>query len=172
MELKGTKCTLRPWRQGDEESLVRYANNHNVSRNLGDRFPYPYTLEDARRWLGERVNAVPPFTKFAIAIDDAAVGGTGFDILPENQRTTARAGYWLAEPFWGQGIVTEAFSLLRDYIFAAFPDVHRIEATVYEWNPASARVLEKCGFAQEARMRKACIKDGHVIDLFLYARVR
>lgn len=172
MELKGTKCSLRPWRSGDEEALARHANNRKIWRNLLDRFPHPYTLDDAYAWIGERVLDKPPVKNFAIIVGGEPAGGTGFDILPDNHRVTARAGYWLGEPFWGQGIMTEAFALLRDYVFAVFSEIHRMEATVYEWNPASMRVLEKCGFTREARMRKACVKDGKVIDLYLYACVR
>lgn len=173
MELNGTKCALRPWRLDDAESLAAYANNRTIARNMLDHFPHPYTVEAAHEWLVTCAEEAPPHTKLAITTDDGeAIGGTGFSVLPDVQRTTARAGYWLGEPFWGHGIVTEAFALLTGYIFDTFPGVHRVEATVFEWNPASCRVLEKCGFTQEARMRKACIKDGEVFDLFLYARVR
>lgn len=173
MELKGTKCTLRTWRQGDAESIAKYGNNLKIARNMLDHFPHPYTVEAAHKWLGTCAEVAPPYTRFAIATDgDVAVGGTGFSILPDVQRTTARAGYWLGEPFWGSGIVTEAFSLLTQYIFDTFPSIHRVEATVFEWNPASCRVLEKCGFTREARMRKSAIKEGQIIDQFLFARVR
>ena len=172
MELTGTKCTLRPWRTDDADALVRHANNRKIWRNMCERFPHPYTAEKANEWLGEPIHSAVPHTSFAISIDGEAVGGTGFSILDDVHRTTARAGYWIAEPLWGRGIVTGAFLLLCDYIFAAFADVHRIEATVFEWNPASCRVLEKCGFTQEGRMRKACIKDGQVIDVFLYVLTR
>lgn len=172
MELVGTKCGLRPWRVDDAESLVKHANNRKIWRNMLERFPHPYTAEKADEWLGEPLHRAEPLTAFAIAVDGVAVGGTGFSIMDDVHRTTARAGYWIAEALWGRGIVTEAFSLLCDYIFATYADVHRIEATVFEWNPASCRVLEKCGFTREARMRKNCIKDGEVIDVFLYAKVR
>lgn len=172
MELVGTKCGLRRWRVDDAESLVKYANNRKIWRNMLERFPYPYTVEKANEWLGEPIHRAEPLTAFAITVDGVAVGGTGFSIMDDVHRTTARAGYWIAEALWGRGIVTEAFSLLCDYIFATCADVHRIEATVFEWNPASCRVLEKCGFTREARMRKNCIKDGEVIDVFLYAKVR
>ncbi|NUM53580.1 MAG: GNAT family N-acetyltransferase [Candidatus Hydrogenedentes bacterium] len=172
MKLQGSRCALRRWRRGDEDALVRYASNRKIWRNLSDRFPHPYTLDVAREWIELRANDTPPYANFCITVGDEAIGATGFDVLSDIHRIVARAGYWLGEPFWGRGIATEAFSLLRDYAFASFPDIHRIEATVFEWNPASMRVLEKCGFALEARMRKAVMKDGEVIDQFLFARVR
>lgn len=172
MELTGANCILRPWRNADLASLVLNANNPKIARNLGDRFPHPYTIEHAKEWLADRANREAPYTSFAIDVGGEAVGATGFGILPENRSVTAGAGYWLGEPFWGRGIATEAFSLLTQYIFDTFPEIHRVEASVFEWNPASRRVLEKCGFTYEACMRKACIKDGEVIDLFQYAKVR
>jgi RimJ/RimL family protein N-acetyltransferase len=99
------------------------------------------------------------------------VGGTGFNLLDDVHRRTARMGYWLGETYWGRGIVTEAVGLLVEYIFGNF-DVVRIEACVYEWNPASARVLEKAGFALEARHRKHVTKDGHTGDELLFALIR
>lgn len=172
LELVGSKCKPRPWRRGDEEALARHANNRRIWRNLSDRFPHPYTLDVAREWIELCQNDTPPYANFCITVDDEPIGAMGFDILPDVHRVVARAGYWVAEPFWGQGIATEAFALLRDYTFANYPDIHRIEATVFEWNPASMRVLEKCGFKREARMRKAVIKDGEIIDQLLFARLR
>lgn len=69
-------------------------------------------------------------------------------------RKTAEVGYWLGEPFWGQGIATTTLGALTEYAFANF-DLARLEAAVYEWNPASARVLEKCGCVLEGRLRKS-----------------
>ena len=80
-------------------------------------------------------------------------------------------GYWLGEPFWGRGFATEAARVVADYAFAAF-DVARLEAGVFEWNPASGRVLEKAGFHFEARLAKAVFKDGRLMDRLLYARFR
>ena len=79
LALKVPGCVLRAWRPGDEAALVRYANNRNVSRNLKDRFPFPYTAADAESWI-ERAGAQNPPTTFAIALDDGVVGGVGVDL--------------------------------------------------------------------------------------------
>ena len=86
---------------------------------------------------------------------------------------TAEIGYWISEPFWSRGIATEALRLLTDWAFAA-PDLDlvRLEAHVFAWNAASARVLEKDGYEREALLRKSVYKDGQLIDSFLYAIVR
>jgi RimJ/RimL family protein N-acetyltransferase len=170
VELRLTRCTLRPWRRGDEASLVRHANNRNVSRNLRDRFPFPYTAADADAWLSSTLEQKPP-ANLAIEIDGAAAGGIGLQLHDDERRRTAEIGYWLAEPFWGQGIATEALRAMTAYAFEQF-DLVRLEAGVFSWNPASARVLEKCGYVLEGRARAAVVKDGRTGDRLLYGLIR
>jgi [ribosomal protein S5]-alanine N-acetyltransferase len=170
VELKLERCTLRSWRVGDEASLVRHANNRNISRNLRDRFPYPYTAADADAWIG-RVSAETPPRNFAIVVEGAAVGGIGLELGEDVFRRSAEIGYWLGEPFWGRGIVTEAVRVVTDYAFATF-DLCRLQAHVFEWNPASTRVLEKAGYTLESRARLAVTKDGRTIDRLEYVLIR
>lgn len=170
MELKLENCTIRPWRRGDEESLVRHANNYNVWRNLRDRFPHPYTLDDAREWI-QMSNAENPQINFAIAVGGQAAGGIGLVLKDDIYRCAAEIGYWLGEEFWGRGIVTEAVRAMTDWGVETF-GLSRIYAGVLEWNPASMRVLEKAGYQFEARLRKAIVKEGLVMDEFIYAITR
>jgi RimJ/RimL family protein N-acetyltransferase len=170
MELKLEHCTLRPYRPGDEPSLVQYANNRNVSRNMRDRFPYPYTEADAHEWTA-RVSGQMPVTNFAIVVDGIAVGGIGLELGTDVARRSAEIGYWLGEPFWGRGLATEALRAVTEYAFRTF-DICRIEAGVFGWNPASARVLEKVGYTLEGRSRLAIVKDGRMGDRLLYGLVR
>jgi len=149
---------------------VRHANNRNVWLNLRDRFPYPYTTSDARSWL-EMVVGNKPETNFAIAVLDEAVGGIGFTVQPDVGRRSAEIGYWLGEEFWGRGIATEALIAVTDYAFSNY-DVCRLYAHVFDWNGASARVLEKAGYACEGRMTKSVTKDGQTIDQLMYAMIR
>ena len=165
MEIKLSRCTLRPWHKGDEVSLARYANNRNVSRNLRDRFPFPYTAADAEEWIGLTAGKTPT-QHFAIVVDGSGVGGIAAEPGEGERRRSAEVGYWLGEPFWGRGIATEALRAVTDYAFATF-DVIRLEAGVFGWNPASARVLEKVGYTLEA-----VVKDGRVGDRLLYALLR
>ncbi|MFY9555490.1 MAG: GNAT family N-acetyltransferase [Blastocatellia bacterium] len=170
MELYLSKSTLRPWKPGDEESLVQHANSRKVWRNLRDSFPHPYTLTDARRWI-ELDNPTIPVTNFAIIIDGAAVGGVGLLLKGDVFRRSAEIGYWLGEEFWGRGIVSEAVRAVTDYAFATF-DLCRVYAGVFEWNTASMRVLEKSGYVFECRMKKSVTKDGETVDELIYAVVR
>jgi len=161
---------VRGWEWRDLNAIVRHANNRNVWINLRDRFPHPYTVNDARRWLETVVNE-KPLTSFAIAVQDEAVGGIGFTVQPDVARRSAEIGYWLGEEFWGRGITTEALIAVTDYAFSNY-DVCRLYAHVFDWNVASARVLEKAGYVFEGRLRKSVTKDGQTIDQLMYAIIR
>jgi len=170
MELELSRSTLRPWKPGDEESLVRHANSRKIWRNLRDSFPNPYTFADAQRWI-EAANPTSLITNFAIVVDGEAVGGIGLALKDDVFRRSAEIGYWLGEEYWGRGIVSEAVRSLTDYAFATF-DLCRVYAGVFEWNPASMRVLEKAGYEFECRLKKSVTKDGETIDELIYAVVR
>lgn len=171
MELCLPSCTLRTWRRRDVDSLVRHADDPAVSINLRDRFPHPYTRADAESWIDLASTQEPP-RHFAIVIAGEAAGGIGFDPRTDVYRRTAEIGYWLGRVHWGRGIATEALGAVVDYSFSTFDHLVRLEASVYEWNPASARVLEKVGFHLEARLEKRVVKDGRTIDELLYSLVR
>jgi RimJ/RimL family protein N-acetyltransferase len=171
MELRGKRLLLRPWRRGDEDALVRHADNPNVSRFLRDRFPSPYTRADAEAWIAHVVGSQGPPTDFAIVVGDEPVGGAGLDRFTDVHAVGAEVGYWLAEPCWGRGLATEAVVTLLPYAFGAL-GLLRVQAMVYGPNTASARVLEKAGFSYEGRMRGAVRKHGVVHDVLLYARLR
>ena len=170
MKIDLTSCKLRSWQWRDRDALVRQANNRNVWINLRDRFPHPYTIADARRWLDMVVDQKPE-TNFAIAVAAEAVGGIGFSVQHDVERRSAEVGYWLGEEYWGRGIVTEALIAVTDYAFSHY-DVCRLYAHVFEWNGASARVLEKAGYTFEGRLRKSVTKDGRTIDQLMYAMIR
>ncbi len=168
-ELKLIRCTIRPWQHGDEASLAQHANNRKIWRNLRDTFPHPYTLKDAEEWI-RFASAENPPRNFAIVVEEEAAGGIGFVVKDDVYRRTAELGYWLGEKFWGRGIITEVVAAMTEYAFANF-DICRIQASVYEWNPASMRVLEKVGYQLEARMQKSVTKDGKTIDEMIFAIV-
>jgi RimJ/RimL family protein N-acetyltransferase len=170
VELILDRCTVRSWKREDEEALSRYADNRRIWINLRDRFPHPYRRQDARRWLAQVLGARPE-TSFAIDVGHEAIGGIGYTIQEDVHYRSAELGYWLGEPFWGRGIATAAVRAVTERAFASH-DLSRIYATVFEWNPASARVLEKAGYALEGRLRRSVTKDGRTIDQLLYAVVR
>ena len=160
-------CVLRPWTVADKPNLLALANNRNVWRNLADVFPHPYTDADADQWF--RITSEPSRSiTLAIELEGAAVGGIGARAGEGIFARTAHFGYWLGEPYWGRGIATAAGRALLDHLktdgrFA------RLEAPVFEWNPASMRVLEKLEFERVAILRRSVTKDGQLIDSVLYS---
>jgi ribosomal-protein-alanine N-acetyltransferase len=167
MELTLTTCSVRSWRAADADSLARFADNRKIWLNLRDAFPHPYTRGDARDYLRSiRQRAVE--TTFAIAVDDEVVGSIGFVLRGDVERVSAEIGYWLGEPFWGRGLVTEALVAVTAHAVAAHA-LTRIYALPFAWNTASCRVLEKAGYVLEARLRNSAVKDGKLTDQMQYA---
>ena len=169
MRLECPTCVVRDWDPADRDALVRAADDRNVWRNLTDRFPHPYTTADADEWFAFLAAGDEP-TDWAIEVGGEAVGGIGIEIGKGVSAHTAEFGYWLAEPLWGRGIVTCAARAVVPYAMARFR-LFRLEAGVFAWNPASMRVLEKCGFVREGVARAAVLKDGEVTDRVVFAFV-
>jgi hypothetical protein len=99
-----TGLTFRTWRSRDVEALCRHANNRKVWSNLLDRFPHPYTKRDAERWIDLNHATLSAPLNFAIEREGEAIGGVGVDRRTDIRSGTGEIGYWVAEPFWGQGI--------------------------------------------------------------------
>jgi ribosomal-protein-alanine N-acetyltransferase len=161
---------IRRWEKSDVEALAKYANNRNIWLNLRDGFPHPYTRENAQSFL-QSVSRQDPVRFYAIATQEEAIGAIGITPNQDVHRLTAEMGYWLAEPYWGKGIMTETVTKFTDYVFEHFGLV-RIYAEPYAYNASSCRVLEKAGFVLEGRMRCSAIKDGQMTDQFLYAKIK
>ncbi len=170
MQIPISRWLLRDFQASDEDSLVKYANNYNIWINLRDGFPHPYTRKDARNWLQVAINYEHQRI-FAISDGREAIGSIGVHLFRDIYRHTAEIGYWLGEPFWGQGIATLAVKEMIKFAFRAL-DINRLQAEVFEWNPASMRVLEKAGFTLEARMRKNVTKADQTIDSLIYVVFR
>jgi len=153
----------------DAPSIAKYANNRKIWMNLRDAFPHPYSLQDAESFIS-RVIEANPITVFAIATQWEAIGSIGLMLGKDVHRFTAEIGYWLAEPFWGKGIMTQAVKSLTAYAIRDLK-LHRIFAEPYTTNPVSARVLEKAGFICEGILRSNVFKDGKILDQFLYRYV-
>ena len=172
MQIALDNFLIRPWRNGDAVSLVAHANSRAVWRNLLGGFPHPYRMEDAIWWLREAEHARLPYENLAIEIDGEACGGIGLGRLDDSVYIHTRAlGYWLGEAHWGKGIMTAAVGPFSRYAFEAF-DLERLEASVFAWNPASGRVLEKNNFSREATLRRRVFKDGQFVDVWKYALLR
>src|SRR3989344_8861124 len=111
--IKSKKFTLRPFKKGDEESLAKNVNNKKIHKMVSN-IQYPYSLENAKKWIKFNLNEYkkenPSHINFVIDIGGEVAGSVGFSIKKENHK--AEAGYWLAESYWGKGIMTEALKLI------------------------------------------------------------
>ncbi len=162
--------TIRQWKTDDLDNLVKYANNINVWNNLRNYFPSPYTEDDGKVWL-EKMAEASPIVNLAIDMDGECIGGIGLILNTDVYAYSAEIGYWLGEPFWNQGIATEAVRQMVDYCFYYF-DIIRIYAEVFEINKASMRVLEKNGFYLEGVRRKAVYKNAILMDDYIWVKLR
>ncbi len=169
MKLTLDKCVIRPFERGDELSIVRHADNRNVWINLRDRFPHPYTPADARAWIEEQIRSREE-NNWVIEVNGHAAGSIGLAPRDDVNRQSAEIGFWLGEAYWGRGIMTEAVGAVTRYAFNTRGFI-RVFAEIFEWNPASMRVLEKNGFTREGVLRRSATKAGQVIDQVLYAAV-
>ncbi|HIA03547.1 MAG TPA: N-acetyltransferase [Myxococcales bacterium] len=161
---------LRPFCAEDLDTMVKYSNNLKVSSKMPDHFPHPYQLEDGMKWLSCAIDK-DPICEFAIANDDHMIGCVGIQPLTDVYSVSAELGYWVAEPFWGQNIATLALLAASDYAMNTL-QYSRLQARVFSNNPASARVLEKAGFVQEAILKKSVRKNATLLDQWIYARFR
>lgn len=134
---------------------------------MTDLFPHPYTMEKGREFITYASKGNPP-NILAIEVEDQAAGGIGIHPQSDIQRKNAELGYWLAEPYWGKGIVTRAVVQMVAYGFKNW-DITRIFARPFGTNYASQKVLEKAGFILEGRFEKTLFKNGEFIDELIYA---
>ncbi len=163
-------CAVRSFRETDAAELARHADNRKVWLQLRDRFPHPYSVDNARQFIAF-ARGGDPETAFAITVADRPVGSIGVELRDDVERCSAEIGYWLGEPYWGRGIATRVLVGFTRFAFAAY-EVERLYALPLAANGASCRVLEKAGYELEGRLRRSAVKDGKVQDQMLYAILR
>ena len=170
--LRGRGFILRPIRKNDEKDLIRYLDNKKISRYM-TRIPYPYTSSDAKKWTAETTKEQgkknPKTIVFAIEKNGELVGTVGLFEIKINHR--AALAYWLAEPFWKQGIMTDAIHLILRYARREFY-IKRFIARTFLFNTGSQSVLLKNGFQKEGLLRKDIRKNGKFYDAYLFAKVK
>lgn len=158
---------LRPFLASDLTSLVKHANNYNIAKNLSNKFPFPYTQDDGIRFINLALSSAPTEI-FAIVAKEEVIGSIGVHPKADIHCKNAEIGYWIAEEFWGNGIVPEAVKLMINYGFKTF-DITRIYASTYDINLKSQRVLEKSGFVKEAEFFETIYKNGTFHNEVIYA---
>lgn len=165
-------CKIRKWLLSDASDLALALSNKKVQGNLRDGLPFPYTEKDGQEYIGAMLSADENDTfAFAVTVEDRAIGSIGVFRQENIHRLTAELGYYISEEYWGKGIMTEAVRQICEYVFGN-SDVVRIYAEPFAYNVASCRVLEKAGFQYEGLLRRNAVKNGEMLDMKMYARIK
>ncbi len=146
MILQTNRLVLRPWRETDAESLYEYAKNPNIGPIAG--WPVHTSVENSRQIIHDYLSGEETYA-VTLKTNDIAIGSVGIRFANESnleiQADEAEIGYWIGEPFWGQGLIPEAVRELMRY---AFEDLNRttLWCGYFDGNEKSKRVGDKCGF--------------------------
>jgi [ribosomal protein S5]-alanine N-acetyltransferase len=168
MQILFRNIALKPWSLDYAVRLAEIANNKKIADNLRDGLPHPYTTEDAINWLNMTIPVNDPPRFFAIFYDWELAGSIGLVTKEDIYRKNMEIGYFLAEEYWGKGIMTDAILSATTYAFRFF-DIVRLYAEAFADNKGSRRALEKAGYTCEALIRKNIIKNGIVQDSTIYS---
>ena len=168
MELKLTtaRLRLRPIRRGDAPRVQALCNNWNVARMLS-RVPYPNPFEVVEAWTGAQAAARKSGLAYNFAIEhrdgehrDGLIGVVG---VARRDDGGYEIGYWLGEPWWGRGLMTEAVRRIVDFTRSEL-GLDRLRSDYFTDNPASGRIQEKCGFRITGRGRLNSQSRGGEVD--------
>ncbi len=133
------RLVLRAPRRSDVKVIAALANDRRIAANTA-RIPHPYGVDDAEQFVAS-VNKREGEACFAVTLDGAPIGVCSIELREDGPEM----GYWLGVPYWGRGFATEAVRALIDHAFGDLEHEALISGARVN-NPASRRVLEKCGF--------------------------
>jgi RimJ/RimL family protein N-acetyltransferase len=164
--LETKRLVLRAPRLEDAKIVAKLANDRRIAENTA-RIPHPYKLADAESFIAEANKPGLGPTFIVTLRDETIIGACGFG----GPEPTPELGYWLGAPYWGNGYATEALHALIDYAFRE-REHEALQAGSRVTNPASRRVLEKCGFQWTGvgLYRINAIKSSAPIDRFRLER--
>lgn len=164
--------SLEKWDMKYADDVAEFADNPKIAANLRNAFVNPYTKKDAEEYIRMcSENDEKSQSTRAIVVDGRAVGSIGFFMQSDVYCKNAEIGYWLAEPYWRKGIMSQALTQLCKFGFDNY-DIERFFAEPYSYNTGSKRVLEKAGFKLEGIMKKGVYKNGIFYDYCMYALLR
>jgi RimJ/RimL family protein N-acetyltransferase len=162
--LETERLRLRPLDKSDAERITEFIGDFDVTRML-TRVPHPYTLKDAHEYLSGNAEREQRGVSFTRAIDqDGLIGVLALgDIRAIEGEKIAEFGYWLAKPYWGKGLMTEAG---RAFLRHAFEEggIFGLKSGHFAENYRSGRVLTKLGFRYAGSAPKHCLARGEDVD--------
>jgi RimJ/RimL family protein N-acetyltransferase len=164
--LETKRLTLRAPTLKDAKAVAVLANDRRIAENSA-RIPHPYKPVDAENFIAG-ANKAEGEAVFLIVRNSTIMGACGVAVTDPN---APELGYWLGVPYWGQGFATEALHAVIDFAFSEF-EHSALHAGARVTNPASRRVLEKCGFQWTGvgLYRINAIKSSAPIDRFRLER--
>jgi RimJ/RimL family protein N-acetyltransferase len=156
IEIPTARLVVRPVRASDDECLFHLFANWEVIRWLSSP-PWPYTRADMQSFIRGQAKPTPedPESRFAITLAREPIGIVGVRVRPAShlQRGAGpNIGYWLGQPYWGRGYMTEALRAVVEHVFATLPD-DAIYCGAFVGNDASLRVQEKVGFVRDGETK-------------------
>lgn len=158
--LTGDRVTLRSVEPEDYAFVAEHRNRPTIRRNTAQYDPR--SASDVREMIEDGDDSVA----FLPSVDGEPVGyAWAFAIDDVIGRATI--GYWIVEEERGEGYATETVDLLSEWAFVD-RGLHRLQAHVFETNPASMRVLEKAGFEREGTLRDQYLAAGEHVDATLF----
>lgn len=153
----------------DMPAIYEYASNANVAKFLVN-MPEPYQLKDAEFWIKNSWTKFESKEQYTFAIrlkeSNAFIGGIGLILTQRDKK--ANMGYWLAEPFWNQGYMTEALKRVIDFGFNKLK-LNKLYASHFLENASSGKVMTKAGMHIEANLKQEFFKNGQFYDVVRYA---
>ena len=151
-EIETGRLLLRPFTAADAPTIQAHVSTWDIAR-MTTRIPYPYPAGAAAEWIASHAASETKAgeTIFCIARDGQPIGATSLRrrLPPVEESDVLEVGYWLARPHWGQGLATESTRALLAHAFTE-PRVSAVTSGHFADNPASGRVLVKCGFQPTA----------------------
>ena len=171
IKLIGKKIILREVRDSDIRSIIRFAKVKKVSKFTD--LPHPFSLKDAYKLIGEIRHGIKTGESYQLGIElpsiKKVIGIIGLTNIDEHKK--AELEYWLGRKYWGQGIAKEAVKLILNFGFRKLR-LNRIYAKTVPENINSWKLLKKCGFSYEGRLRETLFEEGRFVDLLVYSILR
>lgn len=172
--LSTARLRLRPLELTDVAAMHGLANDPEIAANLAD-MPYPYPREAAEAVVKAMADLSARGEAYAFAVvpcgsESAPLVGVIY-LVVESAHQRAELIYWIGKPFWGHGYATEAVQAVIAFAFNTL-QLHRVHASVFAHNAASARVLQKGAFRSEGTLRQHLLKNGQFVDLLCYGLLR
>ncbi len=159
---------LKRWTLDYAEQIAISANNKKIADNLRNSFPHPYTKADAKEFIKYCIETgEEKELNRAIVIDGLPIGSLSITIGSDIFCKNAELGYWLAEEYWGKGIMTKAIKAICKLTFEKY-DISKIYALPFSYNKGSCKTLERNGFSSEGILKNAVYKNGQFIDCIIY----